>query len=101
MSSKLHPSWRRQPGAAASSPALQACMALAAFVPTASQAETEADDGPKWLGKLTGRHKQVVDAYAINDGYPLGFVVNFLSPNKSASGVIILRHGAFPLTLDD
>ena len=50
-------------------------MALAAFVPTASQAETEADDGPNWPGKLTGRHKQVVDAYAINDGYPLGFVV--------------------------
>jgi hypothetical protein len=63
-------------------------------------AETEADDGPDWPGKLTGRHKQVVDAYAVNDGYPLGFVLNFLTPNKSATGVIILRHEAFPLALN-
>ena len=67
---------------------------------TASQAETEADDGPNWPGKLTGRHKQVVDAYTINDGYPLGFMVNFLTPNKSATGVLILRHEAFPLALN-
>ena len=75
-------------------------IALAAYMPAGAQAETETDDGPDWPGKLTGRHKQVIDAYSINDGYPLGFVLNFLTPNKSATGVIILRHEAFPLALN-
>jgi intracellular sulfur oxidation DsrE/DsrF family protein len=71
-----------------------------AFIPTEPRAETEAEDGPDWPGKLTGRHKQVVDAYAINDGFPLAFTLNFLEPNKSATGVVILRHEAFPLALN-
>ena len=75
-------------------------LGAATFVPTEPRAETEAEDGPDWPGKLTGRHKQVVDAYAINDGFPLAFVLNFLEPNKSATGVIILRHEAFPLALN-
>jgi intracellular sulfur oxidation DsrE/DsrF family protein len=75
-------------------------LGAAAFVPTASQAEGEADDGPDWPGKLTGRHKQVIDAYAINEGFPLGFTLNFLTPNKSATGVVIFRHEAFPLALN-
>lgn len=75
-------------------------LGAAAFVPTAPHAETEADDGPDWPGKLTGRHKQLVDAFSINDGYPLAFNLNFLTPNKSATGVIILRHEAFPLALN-
>jgi hypothetical protein len=74
-------------------------LGLTGFVPTAAHAETEADDGPDWPGKLTGRHRQVVDAYEINRGFPLGFVHNFLAPNKSATGVIVLRHDAFPLAL--
>jgi intracellular sulfur oxidation DsrE/DsrF family protein len=75
-------------------------LGVAAFVPTAPRADSEAGDGPDWPGKLTGRHKQVVDVYRVNDGYPLGFVVNFLSPNKSATGVVVLRHEAFPLALN-
>jgi intracellular sulfur oxidation DsrE/DsrF family protein len=75
-------------------------LGAAAFVPTEPRAEVEAEDGPNWPGKLTGRHKQVVDAYEINDGFPLAFVLNFLEPNKSATGVIILRHEAFPLALN-
>ncbi len=75
-------------------------LGAAGFVPTASSAEVEAEDGPDWPGKLTGRHKQVVDAYEINEGFPLAFVLNFLEPNKSATGVIILRHEAFPLALN-
>jgi len=39
-------------------------------------------------------------AYAVNDGYPLAFLLNFLTPNKSATGVVILRHEAFPLALN-
>ena len=75
-------------------------LGVAAFVPTAPHADTEADDGPDWPGKLTGRHKQVIDAYTVNDGYPLAFVINFLTPNKSATGVVVLRHEAFPLALN-
>jgi hypothetical protein len=52
-------------------------LGAAGFVSTEPRAETEAEDGPDWPGKLTGRHKQVVDAYAINDGFPLAFVLNF------------------------
>jgi intracellular sulfur oxidation DsrE/DsrF family protein len=75
-------------------------LGAAAFVPTEPRAETEAEDGPNWPGKLTGRHKQVIDGYAINDGFPLAFTLNFLEPNKSATGVVILRHEAFPLALN-
>jgi len=74
-------------------------LGVAAFVPTAPRADPEADDGPDWPGKLTGRHKQVVDVYTVNDGYPLGFALNFLTPNKSATAVVVLRHQAFPLAL--
>jgi len=76
-------------------------LGVAAFVPAVARAaETEADDGPDWPGKLTGRHKQVLDTYTVNDGAPFAFVHNFLTPNKSATGVVILRHDAFPLALN-
>ena len=75
-------------------------LGVAALVPVAPRAATEPDDGPDWPGELIGRHKLVVDVYTVNDGYPLGFVVNFLTPNKSATGVVVLRHQAFPLALN-
>ena len=75
-------------------------LGAAAFIPTASRAEGEAEDGPNWPGNLTGRHKQVTDMYAVNNGAPFGYVVNFLDPNKSATGVVVLRAAAFPLALN-
>src|SRR5271154_5380868 len=75
-------------------------LGVAAFIPTAPRAEGEADDGPNWPGKLMGRHKQVTDMYAVNSGAPFGYVHNFLEPNKSATGVVILRAAAFPLALN-
>ena len=30
-------------------------------------------DGPDWPGALKGRHRQVVDAYEANSGFPLAF----------------------------
>jgi intracellular sulfur oxidation DsrE/DsrF family protein len=75
-------------------------LGAAAFVPTEPRAEVEAEDGPDWPGKLIGRHKQLVDAYSINEGFPLAFALNFLTPNKSATAVIVLRHEAFPLALN-
>src|ERR1700729_4366676 len=75
-------------------------LGAAVFIPTAPRAEGEAEDGPNWPGNLTGRHKQVTDVYGLNEGYPLGFVLNFVEPNKSATAVVILRHEAFPLALN-
>ena len=63
-----------------------------------AQAEA-ADDGPNWPGALQGRHRQVVDAYEANGGFPLAFAHTFLVPNKSATAVVVLRHGAFPIAL--
>ena len=36
----------------------------------------------------------------MNDGFPLAFAWSFLVPNKSATAVVVLRHGAFPIALD-
>ena len=58
-------------------------------------------DGPNWPGVLKGRHHQVVDAYEVNGGAPLAFAYTFLMPNESATAVVVLRHGAFPLALND
>jgi hypothetical protein len=56
-------------------------------------------DGPDWPGALTGRHKQLFDIYDINGGFPLGFVNNFLTPNESATAVVIFRHQGLPYAL--
>jgi hypothetical protein len=81
-------------------------LGAAALVPSSLRAEAavEAPDVASWPGLLKGRHKQLVDAYEINGGFPLGFVHNFLQPNEaaneSATGLIILRHSAFSLALN-
>src|SRR5690349_16770523 len=62
-------------------------------------AQARRSDGPNWPGALKGRHRQVVDAYEPNAGFPLAFAHTFLAPNESATAVIILRHGAFPIAL--
>ena len=41
----------------------------------------------------------MVDAYEANAGFPLAFAYTFLVPNKSATAVVVLRHGAFPIAL--
>jgi len=70
-------------------------LGLFGIVPTArAQA-----DGPDWPGTLKGRHRQVFDVYDINDGFPLGFTNNFLTPNESATAVLIFRHKGLPYAL--
>jgi len=67
-------------------------------------AATPVDDGPSWPGKLEGRHRQVVDAYETNSGFPLAFAYTFLLPNNApgaATAVVVLRHGAFPIALNN
>jgi hypothetical protein len=78
-------------------------LGLAGLVSRPSQAQTPAarPDGPNWPGTLPGRHKQVVDAVEPNSGFPLAFAYTFLAPNESATAVVVLRHGAFPIALED
>lgn len=80
-----------------------AVLTLAALASRESRAQAPAagTDGPNWPGALSGRHRQVVDAYDLNSGFPLAFAYTFLFPNQSASAVVILRHGAFPIALAD
>src|SRR5713226_9672898 len=78
-----------------------AALGLAGLMPGALHAQPAPtqSDGPNWPGILKGRHRQVVDAYEANSGFPLAFAYTFLFPNDSATAVIILRHGAFPIAL--
>jgi hypothetical protein len=61
-------------------------------------------DPEHWLDKLTAKHKQLVDAYEPNDGWPLGFTHTFLATATPTGGthgaVLVLRHFAMPIALD-
>jgi hypothetical protein len=83
-------------------------LGLAGFMPTPSHAQTAPApaNGPDWPGALKGRHRQVVDAYEANSGFPLAFAYTFLAPHgppnasaPAATAVVVLRHGAFPIAL--
>src|SRR5215475_10013567 len=57
-------------------------LGLAGFLPKSLHAQASArPDGPNWPGMLRGRHRQVVDAYEANSGFPLAFAYTFLLPN--------------------
>ena len=79
---------------------IAALSALGLFGFTSTAARAEGADGPDWPGALKGRHKQVFDVYDINDGFPLGFTNNFLTPNESATAVLIFRHKGLPYALN-
>jgi hypothetical protein len=79
-----------------------------ATTPVRAQSATAPSDGPDWPGVLKGRHRQVVDAYDANAGFPLAFAYTFLAPygppsvnSSAATAVVVLRHGAFPIALGD
>src|ERR1019366_895095 len=85
--------------------AAAAALGLAGLVPTPTRAQPPAagSDGPHWPGKLKGRHRQVVDAYGVNAGFPLVFASAFLASDASpgsAMAVVILRHEALPIALN-
>jgi hypothetical protein len=75
-------------------------MGLFGFGVTPANAQPAQGDGPNWPGELKGRHKQLFDVYAINDGFPLGFTNNFITPNESATAVMIFRHQGLPYALN-
>lgn len=69
-----------------------------------SAAQRGAPDSSKWLANLRGKYKQLVDAYQPNDGFPLAFAYTFLLTQTAAEPhgeVVVLRHMATPLALDD
>src|ERR1700745_2299764 len=74
-------------------------MSAFGFRATPTRAQSAEADGPDWPGTLKGRHKQVFDAYDINGGSPLGFTNNFLTPNESATAVLVFRHKGTPYAL--
>ena len=82
-------------------------LGLAGLASAASRAEAAtpvAGDGQDWPGKLNGKHRQVVDAYETNSGFPLAFASAFLLTDaapSSATAVVVLRHGAFPIALNN
>jgi hypothetical protein len=80
----------------------------AGFAAGPSQAQPSQSNGPSWPGELKGRHRQLVDAYNINNGAPLEFAYTFLATNgafntdtAAATAVVVLRHAAFPMAVND
>jgi hypothetical protein len=78
-----------------------------AATPLRAQPAVAKSNGPDWPGMLRGQHRQVVDAYEVNSGFPLTFAFTFLATNEpptansvSATAVVVLRHGAFPIALN-
>lgn len=84
-------------------------LGFAGFASAAARAQTTtttpvAGDGLNWPGKLDGKHRQVVDAYETNSGFPLAFAAVFLRTDaapSSATAVVVLRHGGFPIALNN
>ena len=80
---------------------IAAMSALGLFgLTSTARAQPAPSDGPDWPGTLKGRHRQLFDIYGINEGFPLGFVNNFLTPNESATAVMIFRHQGLPYALN-
>ena len=72
-----------------------------------ADADTALSDA--WLTRLTGKHKQIVDAVSANEGWPLVFALNFRNSTTQASNlsdaqitsVVGLRHFSMPFALKD
>jgi hypothetical protein len=76
---------------------------LVGLASTTAKAEAT-EDGLDWPGKLTARHRQVVDAAELNGGLGLTYAYSFLAPNPgpgAATAVVVLRHAAFPIALNN
>jgi hypothetical protein len=96
-----------------------AALGLTAFLPVTACAAEKTDkmgsdttsaatstEPSEWPGALKTKHKMAIDAFALNDGFPLAFAYTFMLPYASATpspatALVILRHGGFPLALTD
>ncbi|HEY9514455.1 MAG TPA: hypothetical protein VIQ74_02160 [Gemmatimonadaceae bacterium] len=62
-----------------------------------------------WLSGVKGKHRQVLDAVSINDGFSLVWSMVFLNthneasklPDRELSAVTVLRHSAIPIGFTD
>src|ERR1700704_289606 len=80
--------------------AAMSALGLFGLATATASAQPAPSDGPDWPGTLKGRHKQLFAVYTINAVFPLGFVNNFLTPNESATAVMIFRHQGLPYALN-
>ncbi|OLE60396.1 MAG: hypothetical protein DMD29_02830 [Gemmatimonadetes bacterium] len=97
---------------------LAAAMALGVtgLTPLRLEAQSEAPrttganpDFEAWLNKITGRHKMVFDAPEPNSGMPVVWPrvwlntnnENYATTDAQNSAVIVLRHGAIPIAMQD
>jgi hypothetical protein len=92
-----------------------AALGLTAFLPVtacaaeklgANASDSSSTEPSEWPGALKTKHKMVVDAFAMNEGFPLAFAYTFMLPYASvtpspATALIVLRHGGFPIALND
>lgn len=67
-----------------------------------------AGDADEWFKKVKGKHKIVYDGSEPNGGFPIIWSWVFLNTNNSTGTpdnelgvVVVLRHGAIPLAMDD
>src|SRR5438477_11431155 len=62
-----------------------------------------------WLNKITGKHKMLFDAPEVNSGMPVvwprvwlnGNNENYGTKDRDNSAVIVLRHAAIPIAMQD
>lgn len=72
-----------------------------------SRANSPWDDS--WMTRIKGKHRQLFDAMEVNSGFPLVMADIWLMTNHDAynipasqlSAVVILRHNAIPVALND
>ena len=65
--------------------------------------------GDEWVAKIHGTHKQVFDCVETNEGWGPVFGLNYLDTiepakkltDKDVTAVVVMRHFAMPLTLND
>jgi intracellular sulfur oxidation DsrE/DsrF family protein len=75
--------------------------------PARSKANPPWDD--TWMTRIKGKHRQVFDAMEINSGFPLVMTDIWLMtnhdaygiPEKELSAVIVLRHNAIAIAMND
>ena len=70
--------------------------------------DTMNSDAEAWLNKIQGKHRQVFDATSANGGMPLAWTRVYMTTNNATGtqdsdlgAVVILRHAAIPLAMED
>ncbi|MFN2602191.1 MAG: hypothetical protein ABR582_05480 [Gemmatimonadaceae bacterium] len=85
-------------------------LGVTSLAPEAATAATSRAADPQleaWFGKLTGKHRVVFDAPEVNSGFaaiwPRVYLLTTEAtyPNEGASTMVIFRHEALPLALQD